>query len=103
VADIEEVVPSVAFDFVHLPRDRRRVWNITLAYINFVDGEAALRAFFALSGRSWAFAPEARTCSVVPARLQGLKANLAHYMHRASRRRAVENPRSFSARGGGWS
>lgn len=44
------MLPLGSYDFVHLPWDTRRTGNITFAFLNLVDAETALRAFFALSG-----------------------------------------------------
>lgn len=80
--ELGAVVEPTAYNLVHLPWDHRRGGNITLGFVNFVDAEKALRGFFALSGRAWTSAPHEHACSVVRARVQGLKDNLSHCLRR---------------------
>jgi len=91
LSDIETVVPRTAYDFVHLPFDAKRSGNITLAFVNFVHPEAALRAFVALSGRRWSSA-SAQPCRMTVAKAQGLYENLAHYESRMGRPGHTGNP-----------
>lgn len=78
--EIDTLAPKGSYDFIHLPWDCRRHTSITFAFVNFVDPEAALRCFFALSGHVWQFAPTAKPCRIVPAHVQGLVGNLTRFM-----------------------
>lgn len=78
--EVETVTPRDSFDFVYVPWDARRRSNISYAFINFVDPEAASRCFFGLSGRRWHLVESPKSCRIAPARIQGLGPNLAHYV-----------------------
>ena len=70
------------YDYIHLPLDHQTHKNMSLAFLNFVDHEAALRAFAFLSRPtdfSEAFAPSTK---VVWGVLHGLGPNLAHFVAR---------------------
>jgi len=77
--EIEAVVPSCAYNYIHLPWDHRRGSNITYVFVNFTCPEWAMRTFLLLSGRSWTFVQCPKVCRVAAAFLQGLGPNLANY------------------------
>jgi len=77
--EISAVVPSCAYNYVHLPWDHKRVSNITYAFVNFVSPEWALRTFLFLSGKSWTIVRSPKVCRIAAAFLQGLGPNLANY------------------------
>jgi hypothetical protein len=80
MCELKTVSPRSQYDFVYLPWDNRRGSNISYAFLNFVDHESALRAFFALSGRMWSLVRTMKTCRVATAHIQGLPENLANYV-----------------------
>eukprot|EP00435_Cladocopium_sp_Y103_P047106 s777_g13.t1 len=79
------------YDYIHLPLDHQTHKNMSLAFLNFADHEAALRAFASLSRPSdfpEAFAPSTK---VVWGAIHGLGPNLAHFLARYGRR-ALDPP-----------
>jgi len=77
--EIESVVPSYAYNYIHLPWDHRRGSNITYVFVNFTSPEWAMRTFLLLSGRSWTLVQSPKICRIAAAFLQGLGPNLANY------------------------
>jgi len=77
--EIDAVVPTGAYNYVHLPWDHKRGSNITYVFVNFISPEWAMRTFLLLSGRSWAFVQSPKVCRIAAAFLQGLGPNLANY------------------------
>lgn len=67
-------------DFVYLPWDTRRSSNISYAFLNFVNHEACMRAFFALSGQTWYLVRSQKMCGIAAAHVQGLAENIANYV-----------------------
>lgn len=70
------------YDYIHLPLDHQTHKNMSLAFLNFTDHEAAVRAFKFLSKPSdfpEAFAPSTK---VVWGAIHGLGPNLAHFIAR---------------------
>lgn len=79
------------YDYIHLPLDHQTHKNMSLAFLNFSDHEAALAAFASLSRPSdfpEAFAPSTK---VVWGAIHGLGPNLAHFLARYGRR-ALDPP-----------
>eukprot|EP00440_Ansanella_granifera_P072916 gb/GFBE01079130.1/.p1 GENE.gb/GFBE01079130.1/~~gb/GFBE01079130.1/.p1 ORF type:complete len:277 (+),score=15.64 gb/GFBE01079130.1/:1-831(+) len=79
VRKLDEIAPG-SFDFVYVPRDRRRDRNINLAFINLIDPVWAQRVYdaFALEARNTAGTFGA--ARVAQAQVQGVGRNLAHFM-----------------------
>lgn len=80
MCEIDSLHPKCHYDFVNLPWDTRRGSNISYVFCNFVDPDSAMRAFFALSGRSWTLVRTQKVCRVATAHVQGLAENLANYV-----------------------
>ena len=82
---------TARYDYIHLPLDHQTHKNMSLAFLNFSDHEAALAAFASLSRPSdfpEAFAPSTK---VVWGAIHGLGPNLAHFLARYGRR-ALDPP-----------
>jgi len=80
MCELKAVSPRSKYDMIYLPWDVRRGSNISYSFVNFVDHESALRAFFALSGREWNFVRTTKSCRLAAAHIQGLPGNLANYV-----------------------
>jgi len=79
-AEIDAVVPSCAYNYIHLPWDCKRKSNINYVFVNCASPEWALRTFLLLSGKSWSFVQCSKVCRIAGAFLQGLGKNLANYV-----------------------
>eukprot|EP00434_Breviolum_minutum_P035658 symbB.v1.2.031569.t1/scaffold3637.1/size52925/7 len=78
---LDTICPA-RYDYIHLPLDHQTHKNMSLAFLNFADHEAAVRAFSFLSRPSdfpEAFAPSTK---VVWGAIHGLGPNLAHFIAR---------------------
>jgi len=80
MCELKTFSPRSKYDMVYLPWDVRRGSNISYSFVNFVDHESALRAFFALSGKSWNFVHTTKMCRLATAHIQGIAENLANYV-----------------------
>lgn len=81
--ELETIVGKGTFDFFYMPWDTKRQSNFGCAFVNFLSPADALRCVSAFSTRKWCFVSTSKTCSVVPAHVQGLENNLEHYRDRA--------------------
>jgi len=79
-AEIDAVVPSCAYNYIHLPWDCKRGSNINYVFVNFTSPDWASRTFLLLSGKSWSFVQCTKVCRIAAAILQGLGTNLANYV-----------------------
>jgi len=80
IRDLESLISKEEYDFFYLPWDNRRASNCGYAFINCVDPAVAQRLCAQLVGRQWGRAPMSKEMKAVPAHVQGIALNLAHYM-----------------------
>ena len=82
IGEKQDSLTGPRYDYIHLPLDHQTHKNMSLAFLNFADQEAAVRAFSFLSRPSdfpEAFAPSTK---VVWGAIHGLGPNLAHFIAR---------------------
>ena len=77
---IEQVQKKdIKMDFFYLPIDFTNKCNVGYAFINFVN-PAACQAFYdEFNGTKLPGFKSKKVCEVVPARVQGLRANISHF------------------------
>lgn len=81
---IEYLGTSDCFDFFYLPWDLPEDRNVGYAFVNFEDAATAESFTAGFTNHSWKKGTTAKQrCKVLPARIQGLEANLRHLMDRA--------------------
>ena len=73
---------SARYNYVHVPLDHRTWKNMSMAFINFVDHEAACLAFQRLSRPSEFPAAFAPSTKAIWGEVHGLGPNLAHFLAR---------------------
>jgi hypothetical protein len=88
---INEAGFSHAYDFLHLPIDPETMANRGYAFLNFVSTEWALKFHSHFEGTQFSTFNSSKIVSVVPATLQGYKANHDYY---ASARVRLADPAS---------
>lgn len=73
------------FNFVYVPMDQTKAegqassWNVGYAFVNFISPEFAKKCEEKLTDYKFVRFRQRRETRVLPARLQGLRANLEHY------------------------
>lgn len=77
---------------LHLPWDLKRLSNIGFAFISFSSPEAAQRCFQAMSCRTWSSGRKHEVIRIVPARVQGVAANLREFVQNANDGRMFHPP-----------
>jgi len=80
VYEINKMVGPVDYNFLYLPWDTRRSSNMGFAFVNFVSAEIAENVSQKHNGAPWSLITTKRGIAMMPAHLQGLANNLAHYM-----------------------
>lgn len=76
---------------LHLPCSKGD-FNIGYAFVTFSTPEAAQTCFYAMSGQSWTSCKNSKQCRVVPARVQGVSANLEQYVQNLGGSRYLHSP-----------
>lgn len=76
---------------LHLPCSKGD-FNIGYAFVTFSSAAATQRCFYVMSGQSWMSCKNSKTCRVVPARLQGVSANLEQYVRNLGGSRFLHSP-----------
>jgi len=71
---------SQAFDFVHVPWDRRSTHNMGFAFVNFVDAAIARMVLVEMQGTLWPQDPRIRPMRIMVANVQGLIPNILRYV-----------------------
>lgn len=79
VGELERFGLAGSFDFVYLPVDQYRRWNVGYAFVNFVSSEDASMASQRLTDHPFRHSWKGKLAKVSSAHLQGLRANLEHY------------------------
>merc|ERR1711879_160353 len=73
-------VTAAAFDFVYVPWDKNSNFNMGYAFVNFVDCPTARMIEATMNGSIWPNDSRKREVKILPARVQGLAANLRRYI-----------------------
>lgn len=71
------------YDFFYLPRDGDRNANLGYAFVNFVDEQSAQHCTSTFTGVQLAPFRSAKSCTVVPAAIQGLQGLWEHFRNTA--------------------
>lgn len=79
------------YDFFYLPKDAKKSANLGYAFINFVDVQSAEHCTTAFQGIRLAPLRSPKTCSLVPASIQGLT-NLSEHFKSAAAGRGWTGP-----------
>lgn len=79
------------YDFFYLPKDAKKSANLGYAFINFVDVQSAEHCTTAFQGIRLAPLRSPKTCSLVPASIQGF-ANLSEHFKTAAAGRGWTGP-----------
>jgi len=80
ICELEGFVGNDSYDFLYLPWDKRRSSNVGYAFVNFVSTGAASAACDKLKGKNWRLVQSPKEIKLMPAHVQGLTLNLAHYI-----------------------
>jgi len=80
ICELEDYISQDSYNFLYLPWDHRRSSNVGYAFVNFIDGATALSMMRLVDGRPWRLTQSGKDIKIVPAHVQGLAKNLAHYM-----------------------
>lgn len=80
IAELEAYVSREQYNFLYLPWDTRRASNCGYAFINCVDAATTTSLCQQLNGRTWRLVQSPKDIKAVPAHVQGIALNLAHYM-----------------------
>jgi hypothetical protein len=62
-----------------MPWDNRRGSNMGYAFVNFLESEQAKKVSMLLNGQPWRLVSCSKEIKILPAHLQGIAVNLAHY------------------------
>jgi len=92
--ELSRFVEPSKCDFMYLPWDNRRSSNMGYAFLNFISADVAHGTNEKMNGASWSLAQSNKVIATVPAHLQGLAMNLAHYADS----RVVEDGHAHSPR-----
>jgi len=77
--ELSRFVEPSKYDFMYLPRDNRRSSNVGYGFVNFISADIAYGTNEKMNGASWSLVQSNKVIATVPAHLQGLARNLAHY------------------------
>jgi len=80
VHEINKMAAPCDYNFLYLPWDTRKSANMGFAFVNFVSAEIAANVSQKHNGAPWGLVNANKRIVMMPAHLQGLVDNLAHYM-----------------------
>jgi len=80
VHEIDKMADPCDYNFLYLPWDTRKSSNVGFAFVNFVSAEIAASISQKYNGATWSLISANKRIVMMPAHLQGLAKNLAHYV-----------------------